>query len=58
MRLLRRVNIPTFFFGNTMIVTLKILKNMALKSYYVCSRRNFNDTTSFLHQLQNHRTVL
>jgi hypothetical protein len=41
MRLLRRFNIPTFFFGNIMIVTLKTLKNMALKSYYVRSRRTF-----------------
>lgn len=58
MRLLRRVNIPTFFSGNIMIVVLKTPVNMALNSSHVRSRRNFNDVTSFLLQLQKHRTVL
>jgi len=41
-----------------MIVVLQTLINMALNSYHVRSRRNFNDITSFLLQLQTHRTVL
>lgn len=41
-----------------MIVVLKTLINMAINSYHVRSRRNFNDVKSFLLQLQKHRTVL
>jgi hypothetical protein len=41
MGLLRRLSIPTLFFGNIMIVTLKTLKIWLLKSYYVRSRQTF-----------------
>jgi hypothetical protein len=50
MRLSRRVIIPTFFSRNIMMVALNTLINMALNSYPVRSRRNFNDVTSFIHQ--------